>query len=454
MSQLMVSVSGIRGVVGETFTPHVIQKYASAFGYTMGKRIVIGRDTRVTGKMIEHLVFGTLNAIGCDVISVGICPTPTIQLAVENLHADGGIAITASHNPIEWNAFKMIGPDGLFLDEQLGGQVVKTAETNAWQYKTWKNIGRVENYPNAITDHMKAIYELPYIDIDAIKARKFRVAIDCVNGAGSVFIPEFLKKLGCELFEINTTPDGIFPHTPEPVPENLTELISLTKNQTVDVAFAVDPDSDRLAILSEKGIPLVEEYTLALAVQFFLSKKKGKVVINVSTSRAVEDIVKSYGETVIRTKVGEVHVAKRIREENAVIGGEGNGGVILPDIHLGRDAPIAIVLTLQHLLEYGGPISELHQSLPQYVIVKKKIEIGQVNPDKIMERIKENHSHEKIDLTDGVKIDREKSWIQLRKSNTEPILRVFAEAQDRAMAEKESRAVFDEISQIMAEIKQ
>ncbi len=453
MSQLMVSVSGIRGVVGETFTPSVIHKYASAFGYTMGKRIVIGRDTRVTGKMIEHLVFGTLNAIGCDVISVGICPTPTIQLAVENLHADGGIAITASHNAIEWNAFKMIGPDGLFLDEQLGGQVVKTAETNAWQYKTWKNIGRVENYPNAITDHMKAIYELPYIDIDAIKARKFRVAIDCVNGAGSVFLPEFLKELGCELFEINTTPNGIFPHTPEPVPENLTELISLTKKQTVDVAFAVDPDSDRLAILSEKGIPLVEEYTLALAVKFFLSKKKGKVVINASTSRAVEDIVKSYGETVIRTKVGEVHVAKRIRKENAVIGGEGNGGVILPDIHLGRDAPIAIVLTLQHLLEYGGPISELHRSLPQYVIVKKKIEIGQVNPDKIMERIKENHSNEKIDLTDGVKINREKSWIQLRKSNTEPILRVFAEAQDRAMAEKESRAVFDEISQIMAEIK-
>ncbi len=453
MSQLMVSVSGIRGVVGETFTPSVIQKFVSSFGSIMGKRIVVGRDTRVTGKMIEHLVFGTLNAIGCDVISVGICPTPTIQLAVENLHADGGIAITASHNPIEWNAFKLIGPDGLFLDEQSGGQVVKMAESKTWQYKTWKNIGSVENYSNAIRDHMKAIFELPYIDIKALRARKFRVAIDCVNGAGSVFFPEFLKELGCELFEINTTPNGIFPHTPEPVPENLTGLISLTKNKTVDVAFAVDPDSDRLAILSEKGIPLVEEYTLALAFTYFLAKKLGKVVINASTSRAVEDIVKSFGESVIRTKVGEVHVAKRIRKEKAVIGGEGNGGVILPDIHLGRDAPVAVVLTLQHLLEYGGPISELHQTLPQYVLVKKKIEIGRIDPEKIMERIKKNHSNEKIDLTDGIKINRAKSWTQLRKSNTKPILRVFAEAPDREMAERESRTVFDEISQIMAEIK-
>jgi len=450
MSQLMVSVSGIRGIVGETFTPPVIEKFVSAFGQALGKKIVVGRDTRVTGQMVEQFVIGTLNSIGCDVITVGICPTPTIQLAVENLHADGGIAITASHNPIEWNALKLIGADGLFLDEELGGEVVERAEKQNVKYENWQTIGKNENYPHAIEDHKKAIFSLPYIDQKAIQERKFRVAIDCVNGAGSVFFPKFLSELGCEVIELNTTPNGLFPHTPEPVPENLSDLINLVKENSVDIAFATDPDSDRLAILSEKGEPLVEEYTLALVVNFFLSKKKGKVVVNASTTRAIDDIVHSFGEDLIRTKVGEVHVAKRIREENAVIGGEGNGGVILPDIHLGRDAPIAAALTLQHLLEYGGPISQLRQSLPQYVIVKKKIEIGQTDPDQILEEIKKNHSNENLDLIDGVKINREKSWIQLRKSNTEPIIRVFAEAPTKAEAEAESITIFSEIEQIIA----
>ena len=449
MSRLMVSVSGIRGVIGETFTPPVLQKYVISFGQTMGKKIVVGRDSRVTGEMVENLIFGTLNSIGCDVISVGICPTPTIQLAVENLKADGGIAITASHNPIEWNALKLIGSDGLFLDEKVGGEVVQNAEFNNVDYKTWDEIGHLEYYDDAIQDHKNAIFALPFIDVEAIKKRKFRVALDCVNGAGSVFLPEFLKELGCEVIEINTTPNGIFSHTPEPVPENLTELRELVKSNSVDVAFAVDPDSDRLAILSEKGDPLVEEYTLALAVNFMLGKKKGKVVVNASTTRAIDDIAKSFGENVIRTKVGEVHVAKRIREEGAVIGGEGNGGVILPDVHLGRDAPIAVAITLQHLLEFGGSISELRASLPQYIIVKRKIEIGKTDPDLILEQIKKNHAKEDLDLIDGVKINRENSWVQLRKSNTEPIIRVFAEAPTKEEAEEQSKEFFTEIENII-----
>ncbi len=449
MSRLMVSVSGIRGVVGDTFTPPVIQKYVAAFGKIMGKKIVVGRDSRVTGSMVEHLVIGTLNAIGCDVSIIGICPTPTVQLAVENLHADGGIAITASHNPIEWNALKLIDPDGLFLDEESSAAIVAGADSTGPEYVTWDKIGRCEEYPYAIRDHKEAIFNLPYVDVPALRKRRFRVALDCVNGAGAVFLPEFLRDLGCEVVELNTVPNGMFPHTPEPVPENLTGLINVVKSNSVDVAFAVDPDSDRLAILSEKGEPLVEEYTLALAVKFFLAKKPGTVVVNASTTRAIDDIVHSFGEKVIRTKVGEVHVAKRIREEHAVIGGEGNGGVILPDVHLGRDAPVAVALTLQHLLEFGKPISELRAGLPQYVIVKKKIKIGRSNPDEILAGIKENHEYEQLDLIDGVKINREKSWLQLRKSNTEPIIRVFAEAPTREQAEAESSELFAEVKKLI-----
>lgn len=443
----MVSISGIRGIVGESFTPPVIQKFAAAFGLTMGKKIVVGRDSRVTGKMVENIVIGTLQSIGCDVVSVGIAPTPTIQLAVENLHADGGIAVTASHNPVEWNALKLIGPDGLFLDETQGKEVISLAEDLQIDYKDWQSIGEYEVYENAIDDHKNAIYALPFINIEALRERKFRVALDCVNGAGSLFFPEFLQSLGCEVVQINTTPNGIFPHTPEPLPENLEELMSVTRSSDVDIAFATDPDSDRLAIISEKGEPLVEEYTLALAVNFILSHKPGTVVTNVSTTLAVDDIAHKYGAQVVRSKVGEIHVAKRMRELNAVIGGEGNGGVILPDVHLGRDAPIAAAIALQHLLEFGGTISSLHQSLPQYAMAKKKVEIGSAQPDAVLEKIKENHRDEQFDFTDGVKILREKSWVHLRKSNTEPIIRVYAEAETREQAESLANIFFEELLQ-------
>ncbi len=443
----MVSISGIRGIVGESFTPPVIRNYTAAFGLTMGKKIVVGRDTRVTGKMVENFVVGTLQSVGCDVVSVGISPTPTIQIAVENLDAAGGIAITASHNPIEWNALKLIGPDGLFLDEIQGKVVIDLAANLDIEYKDWQSIGRYEIYEKAIDDHKNAIYDLPFIDVVALRKRKFRVAIDCVNGAGSLFFPDFLQSLGCVVVQINTRPNGIFPHSPEPLPENLLELMEITKSSGVDLAFATDPDSDRLAILSEKGEPLVEEYTLALAVNFILSHKPGPIVTNISTTMAIDDIANKYRAHVIRTKVGEIYVAKKMREVNAVIGGEGNGGVILPDIHLGRDAPIAAAITLQHLLEFDETISTLRKSLPQYVMAKKKVEVGTIDTDSILRRIHKNHHHEQIDLTDGIKIIREKSWVLLRKSNTEPIIRVFAEAETKIQAESLANNFLDELLQ-------
>ena len=448
MSRLMVSVSGIRGVIGESFTPEVVQRFVAAFGPLMGNKIVVGRDSRVSGPMVERLVLGTLQAVGCNAVRIGVCPTPTVQLAVENLHADGGIAITASHNPIQWNALKLIGPDGLFLDEEKGGEVVAQANRGKFNYAAWDRLGRVEDYDRAVRDHQEAIFNLPYIDVAGLRRRRFRVAIDCVNGAGAVFFPEFLRELGCEVFELNCTPNGLFPHTPEPVPQNLTELMAFVRENQVDVAFAVDPDSDRLAIVSEKGEPLVEEYTLALAVKFILSKKRGKVVVNASTTRAIDDIAVEFGVPVVRTKVGEVHVAKRIRAEGAVIGGEGNGGVILPDIHLGRDAPVAAALTLQHLLEFGGPVSALHSSLPQYVIVKRKVDIGRIHPDAVLERLRESHAEETLDLTDGVKVLRERSWVHLRKSNTEPVIRIIAEAPTREEAEALSDSFLAEIERL------
>lgn len=446
MSELMVSVSGIRGVVGQSFTPPVIQKFAAAFGLTMGKKIVVGRDSRVTGEMVERLVIGTLSAVGCDVVSVGIAPTPTIQIAVESLEADGGIAITASHNPIEWNALKLIGPDGLFLDEDQGRKVVELSDASGFEYKSWDGIGDIQNYDHAIRDHQDHILRLPFLDLEALRSRRFKVAIDCVNGAGSLFFPQFLAGLGCEVFEVNTVPDGRFPHTPEPLPQNLTGLMEMVKESKVDIAFATDPDSDRLAILDEKGNPLVEEYTLALAVNFILSKKPGTVVVNASTTMAIDDIASLYGAPVIRTKVGEIHVAKRMREEKAVIGGEGNGGVILPDIHLGRDAPIAAVIALQHLLEFGGTISELRGSLPQYTMVKRKIEIGKTDPDRILETLQAAHKDDHIDLIDGLKVLYEKSWVHLRKSNTEPIIRVYAEAQTADQAERLADTYLEELT--------
>lgn len=449
MNKLMISVSGIRGIVGDGLTPEVVTNYAAAFGTFTGQgRVVIGRDSRVSGEMVMAAALAGLEAVGCDVIDVGICPTPTIQLAVENLKAVGGIAVTASHNPIQWNALKLIAKQGLFLDEREGKKVQEIAGSKDFEFATWDKVGHRTTYLRAVADHINAILDLKYINTHALRKRKFKVAVDCVNGAGSTLIPELLDKLGCQIVPLNCEPTGLFPRIPEPLPENLVELCRLVKKEEVDVGFAVDPDADRLAIVSERGIPLGEEYTLALAVKFLLGKRRGTVVVNASTTKAIEDVAAEYGSTVERTKVGEIHVAKKMQQIKATIGGEGNGGVILPDIHLGRDAPVAIALTLQHLLEWGESLSELYLSLPQYVMAKRKIELANADLDAMMAEVEKRYSQENCDFTDGIKILWRDSWVHLRKSNTEPVIRIIAEARSKEKADQICHKFIEELTEI------
>ncbi|MBD3290694.1 phosphoglucosamine mutase [candidate division KSB1 bacterium] len=436
MSRLMVSVSGIRGIIGEGLTPSEVIKYTQAFGTYVGSgKVVVGRDSRVTGEMVKSAVISGLLAVGCDVIDIGICPTPTVQMAVEKLKARGGIAVTASHNPIEWNALKLIDSSGLFVDEEQGKKVIEYAEKSNFNYVIWEKIGKIDHYKNAIQDHINAILKLKYIDPDLIRSKEFKVVADCVNGAGGTTVPQLLRELNCDVITINEEPNGLFPRAPEPVPENLSELCEKVKSVKADIGFAVDPDVDRLAVVSENGVPLGEEYTLALAVNYIAQKKRGPIVVNASVSKVIDDLAEKYHSKVIRTKVGEIHVATRMRKENAAIGGEGNGGVILPELHLGRDAPLGIALTLQQLAEFGGKISDLQKKLPQYYQVKRKINLDQVEPEQVMEKIVDEFSDEKIDRTDGIKILWDNEWVHIRPSNTEPIIRVMSEAKTQEQAE-------------------
>lgn len=449
LKNLMTSVSGVRGIVGESLTPETITKYVHAFTQSIsGNKVVVGGDPRVSQTFVRPMVKSVLIASGCDVIDIGITPTPTVQIAVEKLNAGGGIAITASHNPIQWNGLKFIGADGLFLPEAAITELFQRADRGIKSYVSWKELGKETAYPNAIDDHLDMIYALPFIDVDLIRGKKFTVALDTVNGAGGEITSKLLKHFGCEVIGLNLEPTGIFAHTPEPVPKNLTDLAAVVKEKNADLGFAIDPDVDRCAIIGNDGNPLGEEYTLALAVKFMLSKKLGHVVINLSTSRAIDDIVQYYNCMLTKTKVGEINVADKMREVDAVIGGEGNGGVILPEIHLGRDAPIAVALTLQHLAEWGGSLTELKQTLPQYYILKDKTPLGEVNPEAVIEHISNKYRENQLDFTDGLRIDRPDSWIHLRKSNTEPIMRAIVEARTPDIAWKILQEIKEEISQL------
>lgn len=435
-SNLMISVSGIRGIVGEGLTPEVITKYASAFGtWANGGKIVIGRDSRVSGEMVRMAVVAGLLATGCRVIDIGIVSTPTAELAVKNLKAYGGIAITASHNPVNWNALKLIGPKGLFLDQTQGNEVIELALKENIQYQHWDRLGKIEYYDYAIQNHIDQILELEYLNISELQDRRFKVVVDCVNGAGGVFIPKLLRELGCEVIILNEEPHGIFPRNPEPVAENLNQLSNAVIEFKADIGLAVDPDVDRLAIVDENGMAIGEEYTLALATDFILSKKPGPVVVNASTSMAIDSIAQKYGCTVFHTKIGEINVSTKMLEKNAVIGGEGNGGVILPEIHHGRDAATGIALILQHLCSSGKKISALKQLLPQYSMIKTKLELNKVNADQVLQRIMNKNDAKKVDKTDGIKLIYDHAWIHFRKSNTEPILRTIVEARTPQEAE-------------------
>ncbi|MBN1396883.1 MAG: phosphoglucosamine mutase [Bacteroidetes bacterium] len=447
---LMVSISGIRGVVGETLTPETIVKYASAYArYCNRGHIIIGRDGRVTGKNILDIVVSTLIQMGCDVTDLGICPTPTVALAVEKKKASGGISITASHNPIIWNGLKFFASTGLFLDADENRNFWKLSESAA-EYVPWNKQGRYVLEESFLDEHIKEVLSLSYIDISKIKSKKFKVVLDCVNAAGGIIVPRLLKEFNCEVIPISCEVTGIFSHTPEPIPENLASLCSEVFKQKADLGIAVDPDVDRLVLINEKGEPFGEEYTIASCTEFILEKISDKntrrhstgtqplkTVVNLSTTRAVEDISKKYGASALRTPVGEINVAKKMKETGAVIGGEGSGGVILPDVHLGRDAIVGIALVLQHLAEFGGTLSELKAALPQYHITKGKVDLGTLNPDAILKKLAADYSKtNSINTDDGLKIDFPESWVHLRKSNTEPIIRIIAEAHTKPGADE------------------
>lgn len=442
---LMVSISGIRGIVGTDLTPEVAVKYASAFAeYCNRGTIVLGRDGRVTGKILGNIISSTLLSMGCDVIALGICPTPTVQLAVERLRAAGGISITASHNPIEWNGMKFIAPTGLFLDEEENKKFWALAEKSSRSYARWNGQGKHQTNSEMVEFHIQEVTSIPFLDVQTIRRRKFKVVVDCVNGAGGVVVPQLLRTLGCEVVEMNCDASGLFAHTPEPIPENLSDLCQRVRQERAHLGIAVDPDADRLVLINEKGEPFGEEYTIASVVKFVLEKearrqtgegKQRSVVVNLSTTRAVDDIAKHYGARVYRTPVGEINVAKKMKEVGAVVGGEGSGGVILPSVHVGRDSLVGIGLVLQFLAEFGGPMSELKKTLPQYEITKGKIEIGSKNPDTVLRRLEGTFAFEgPMTNTDGLKIDFPDSWVHLRKSNTEPIIRIIAEAPTKEKA--------------------
>lgn len=429
MSVLMVSISGIRGLVGNGLSPEVLVKYTAAYAEFIGKgTVVIGRDSRITGTMVQQIVTGTLIAKGLNVVEIGICPTPTVQYTVKMLKAQGGIAISASHNPNEWNALKLLNHTGQFMTPEEHQQMIAKLDTAGQNYKPWNEIGTLSVYNEAIQVHKESVLSMKHIDREAIRKRKFKVLADCVNGAGYKIIPQLLRDFGCEVIEMNCEDTGIFPRLPEPLPENLTSTMQKVKETGVDFGVVVDPDVDRLVLITDKGNPFSEENTVTQAVKFITSKEHGSVTVNLSTTRAVEDVAAQNGCSVFRSPVGEANVVKKMKECAAIIGGEGSGGVIYPEVHYGRDALIGIAITLQHLLEFGGTLEELKAALPQYYIAKKKFELGSADPDAVIAQIKENHKDGKIATEDGLRIDFPDYWVHLRKSNTEPIIRVICEA--------------------------
>ncbi len=446
----MVSVSGIRGIVGDGLDPNVIVKYTSAYADFCGSGdIIIGSDGRITGEMVKDIIVGTLLAKGNNVVDLGICPTPTVLYNVNKLSAAGGISISASHNPNEWNALKLLNNLGEFMTPGENKEMLNLLETGNKKYKAWNELGKSKQYPEGLKIHMNDVLKLKNIDVEAIRKRKFKVLLDCVNGAGSFVMPELLEKLGCDVVKINCEKTGIFPRLPEPIPENLNETMQAVNENNADLGVIVDPDVDRLVLITDKGEPFSEENTIAQAVRFVLSKEKGNVVVNLSTTRAVDDIADEYGCKVFRSAVGEANVVKKMKEVGAIIGGEGSGGVIYPALHYGRDALVGTVIILQHLVEFGETISELKNVMPKYTIVKEKIKIGKNNPDEIIKKLVDKYKSAKINTEDGLRIDFEDHWVHFRKSNTEPIIRCIAEAKTKEEAEKYITKYFNEVKELM-----
>lgn len=458
---LIKSISGIRGTIGgaagEGLTPIDIVKFASAYAAFIqqkaGKqnvKIVVGRDARISGEMVSSIVVNSLIAMGCDVVNIGLASTPTTEIAVPAEKADGGIILTASHNPKQWNALKLLNEKGEFLNDAEGKIILTIAEKEDFNFAEINLLGKIET--KDYTDfHIQEVLNLKLVDVEKIKAANFKVAVDAVNSVGGIIVPKLLKALGVEeIVEINCEPTGHFAHTPEPISQNLIEVAAKVKTENVDVCFVVDPDVDRLVILNEDGTMFNEEYTLVAVSDFVLSKTPGNTVSNLSSTRALRDVTEKYGQTYTAAAVGEVNVVEKMKAVNAVIGGEGNGGVIYPTSHYGRDSMVGIALFLTLLAEKKMKCSELRATFPDYFMSKNKIELTpEIDVDDILKKMKAKYSNEQVNDIDGVKIDFAESWVHLRKSNTEPIIRIYSEAKTAEKAESLAQQIISDIKNLI-----
>lgn len=459
---LIKSISGIRGTIGgkpgESLTPVDIVKFASAFGTWLGRRhdrkklmVVIGRDTRRSGSMVNNIVVNTLRSLGIDVTDIGLTTTPTVEIAVTGTGSQGGVIITASHNPAEWNALKLLNEKGEFLSIADGIDLLKIAESEDFIFAQLDDFGSYVHDDSWGQVHIDQVLALDMVDRNAIRGAGFKVAIDCVNSVGGIIIPGLLKSLGVtEIVELNTTPDGNFAHNPEPLPQNLTDISVLTAKEKADVGFVVDPDVDRLAIICEDGSMFGEEYTLVAVSDYILGKKPGNTVSNLSSTRALKDVTEKHGGRYYTAAVGEINVVEEMKKRGAVIGGEGNGGVIYPELHYGRDALVGIALFLSHLAKSRMKCTELRKTYPDYYIAKKRLDLSAgVDFKLILDKVREHFSGHEIDERDGMRIEHAEGWVQIRKSNTEPIMRIYAEG--RTIAEAESLA--DTVIGIVKKVK-
>lgn len=442
---LIISVSGIRGTIGGlpgvNLTPPDIIRFSSAYAAMIRASsdkpvIVIGKDARTSGQVVSNLISSTLNAMGISVIDLGLSTTPTVEMAVCRHKASGGIIITASHNPANWNALKLLNEKGEFISAETGQKLIELANSNIISFSPHDQLGSVESSLTDIDYHVHQLLSHPLIAVDRIRLSKFHVSVDCINSSGALAIPALLDALDCSYTLINSEVTGLFAHNPEPLEENLTHLIQSVSKGT-NIGIAVDPDVDRLALVDEKGRYVGEEYSLVCAADYVLKNKPGNTVSNLSSSRALADITRKYGGNYYASKVGEVHVVAKMKEVNAVIGGEGNGGIILPDLHYGRDALAGIALVLSHLATSNKTLSSLRDDFPIYEMVKDKIEISEeTDYDELIRNIQHSYANGKINLSDGIKIDLEEGWLHLRKSNTEPIIRIYSEASTGSEAER------------------
>lgn len=453
---LIKSISGIRGTIGgkagEGLNPLDIVKFTSAYATlirrtsTVGSnKIVVGRDARISGEMVKNVVCGTLMGMGFDVINIGLASTPTTELAVTMAGACGGIILTASHNPKQWNALKLLNEHGEFLNAAEGQEVLRIAEAEAFVYADIDHLGSYTEDNSYNEKHIDSVLALKLVDVEAIRRANFRVAIDCVNSVGGIILPQLLERLGVQHVEkLYCEPTGNFQHNPEPLEKNLGDIMNLMKGGKADVAFVVDPDVDRLAMICEDGTMYGEEYTLVTVADYVLKHTPGNTVSNLSSTRALRDVTRKYGMQYNAAAVGEVNVVTKMKETNAVIGGEGNGGVIYPESHYGRDALVGIALFLSHLAHEGKKVSELRASYPNYFIAKNRIDLTpQTDVDAILAKVKELYKNEEINDIDGVKIDFPDKWVHLRKSNTEPIIRVYSEAATMEAADELGKQIMD-----------